>query len=128
VAVLTTARVVDIDGVVACCAVELKFHAARPLEVQAVFPPKEDGPNVWTFSRDLLAIGLDAPSGLGDVRFEPAGEHVLMRISSIDGAASIRLPKATVANFVEDMLLLVPPGEEVLDFDEELTKFLDGAR
>lgn len=56
--------------------VTLRYTSMDPLAVHMDFPPEATHDRVditWTFSRDLLWMGLSAPAGMGDVRIRTCG-------------------------------------------------------
>lgn len=73
---------------------------------------------LWRFDRELLAAGLRARAGLGDVRIEPFGDAVLVELRSPDGHALLYLPGVDVARLLAASYRRVPPGGEHLDWDE----------
>ena len=104
--VLVTARVpvLDAHGRQERRHVALVWCPREPHVVQLVFSP---GP-VWLLDRALLADGLHAPAGLGDVTVIPAldGPHlevVLSPAADPDGPGervAVVLPRAMVEGFV----------------------------
>jgi hypothetical protein len=98
------------------------------LEGELVFTPNDpyaitmhlearSGTVTWTFARELLAEGIYAPTGDGDVQVWPclsgAGEAVvIIELSSPDGLAVLQASSRTVHDFVDRTLEAVPHGEE----------------
>ncbi|GAA1243294.1 SsgA family sporulation/cell division regulator [Kitasatospora nipponensis] len=68
----------------------------------------------WGFARTLLAEGLNAPAGEGDVLFDPEtdGLHVLMMLRAPDGAAVFRAPASELRAFLGRTLARLPLGAE----------------
>src|SRR4029078_607520 len=50
---------------------ELRYDPADPFAVSLAIGVDCGEPVVWTFARDLLAAGVNAPSGEGDITIEP---------------------------------------------------------
>lgn len=121
-----TARTVARDPVTGCASsAELVYDPTRPFEVELVFYPDADRVR-WAFARDLLAAGLHAPAGEGDIRVSPVGEdYVQVYLESDVGASSALLDSAVVATFLVGIYARVPVGAETLpDLDAELRKLL----
>lgn len=65
----------------------LRYDARDPYAVHLLVHA-EPKPVSWTFARTLLAVGLDRPAGIGDVRVWPSpwatlrGEQVVIALSS----------------------------------------------
>ncbi|MGH3546251.1 MAG: SsgA family sporulation/cell division regulator [Mycobacteriales bacterium] len=84
----------------------------------------------WTFSRELLADGLDAPSGYGDVRIWPwnssGRQSVALALSSPDGYALFEAPRSVVKRFLDRCYGCVPAGveEHYIDIDTSLANLL----
>ena len=97
------------------------YDAADPWAVQVV----------WTFARELLADGLSAQVGDGDVRIGPAtgrpgSPEVCIALSAPSGSALFKAPTAQVARFLDLAYERVAPGDETshADFDAELAYLL----
>lgn len=80
----------------------------------------------WLFGRDLLADGLLAPAGDGDVRVRPAADdsRVLVELNAPDGSAILEAAANELADFLDRTYDEVPVGTEdnLFDFDAELAK------
>ncbi|MDT8913806.1 SsgA family sporulation/cell division regulator [Amycolatopsis sp. PS_44_ISF1] len=117
----------------------LRTFGAVPLPVRAdlEYDPSDPyaiavgyhaGPGVvrWLFGRDLLADGLLAPAGDGDVRVRPAADdsRVIVELNAPDGSAVLEAPASELADFLDRTYDEVPAGEEAhwFDFDHELSK------
>ena len=104
---------------------ELEYDTLDPYAVAVVL---HAGANAvrWLFGRDLLADGLLARCGDGDVRIGPAGDPalVVVELSSPDGAAVLEAPAKEIAAFLDRTYDVVPAGSESdwFDFDEEMEK------
>jgi len=104
---------------------DLEYGSADPYAVTAVLHAGP-GPVRWTFGRDLLADGLIAPAGEGDVAIAPGADPslVVIVLNSPDGAAVLEAPAQDLAAFLDSTYQAVPAGEESgwFDFDDELAK------
>ena len=96
----------------------LVYRSDDPVAVEITFDPDADAGELvtWTFSRELLARGLDAPAGVGDVRVwpwaTPRGDFVALALSSPDGNALFELPRETVVRFLQRSYHLVSRKQE----------------
>ncbi|MEV5607474.1 SsgA family sporulation/cell division regulator [Streptomyces sp. NPDC052225] len=104
---------------------ELSYDAGDPLAVCLVFTGQGPRSVRWVFSRELLAEGLNARTGEGDVALWPVldedGETDCLRIRlGGDRTALIELDAAPVAEWLAETYGLVPPGTELdgVDWDE----------
>jgi hypothetical protein len=110
--------------------VDLRYDTADPFAVQAVFRADQDNEVVWVFARDLLAGGVSAPSGEGDVRIWPslsAGREVLrIALISPDGEALLQAQTNEIVDFLNSTYALCPWGKESeqLHLDSELQALL----
>lgn len=117
------------------------FFKEMPVPTAVTYRPAEDPyaikftfytpePVEWTFARDLLIEGLEVPSGTGDVRFAPAGDFVIMRISSEDpnNPAEFMFARTDIMAIVDIAETMMPRGREteVINWDKELRVLLDG--
>ncbi|KJK58135.1 SsgA family sporulation/cell division regulator [Saccharothrix sp. ST-888] len=133
----------------ALLSVKLRYHPEDPLAVRMVFPaeyavdgtdpvpaaPAAEGlpspqapPEVeWVFARELLAAGLDLPSGVGDVHIRPApGQHTMVELRAPEGIALLRFDSGDLRRFLRHSYSAVPEGEEFhhLDPDRALAELL----
>jgi hypothetical protein len=114
-------------------AAELRYDPSDPFAVSLAIGVECGEPVVWIFARDLLAAGLGAPSGEGDITIEP--DH----LASLDGAdRMIRITLATdclatmvadadkVTEFLLETYALIPTGSELdrVDLDAEIAALL----
>src|SRR5437764_2109809 len=61
---------------------ELRYDPADPFAVTLAIGTEFGEPVIWTFARDLLASGVTAVTGEGDISIEPdMGEERLLRIA-----------------------------------------------
>jgi hypothetical protein len=120
----------------------LYYSRQDPYAIRMSFDTSMDEPVVWTFDRDMLAAGLDAPEGIGDIRTWPsarsvsaeteaaAGEKILnIVLGPPSGCARFEVDAAAIEAFLTRTYELVPAGEEsaCLNLDAELTELLSQA-
>jgi Streptomyces sporulation and cell division protein, SsgA len=107
----------------------LHYDTSAPYAVNATFRTS-DGDVTWVFGRDLLAEGLDSPSGEGDVAVWPSNLYgravVCVSLQSPTGSALLEGDAVQVRAFLEDTVRLVPFGTEgeQIDLDAELAALL----
>lgn len=99
----------------------LDYRRSDPFAVAMTFLTG-DGELVWTFGRELLAEGITAPVGDGDVHVSPAiglsgGAMVSIELSSPDGHLVLLARSADVTDFISRSVAVVPLGEESHHFD-----------
>ena len=92
------------------------YDESDPYAVTITFLTHE-GDLPWTFARSLLANGLSAPTGAGDVHVCPSindlGQAVvIIELSSPDGHLVTETHSDAVQAFLSDTFALVPDGEE----------------
>ncbi|MFI9382372.1 SsgA family sporulation/cell division regulator [Kutzneria sp. NPDC052558] len=104
---------------------ELSYDPTDPYAVTATFHHGL-GEVTWIFARDLLADGLIAPAGDGDLHLNPVfdADLVLFVLNSPDGAAVMEAPAEELAEFLDLTYEQVAPGSEwdQVDFEGELAK------
>nr|WP_232805513.1 SsgA family sporulation/cell division regulator [Glycomyces xiaoerkulensis] len=130
----TTMRLVAPDFATVSVRASLRYDPDDPYAVGVMFHPDgSDADQVaWSFSRELLAKGLEEPTGIGDVRVwpwtTPRGESIALALSSPDGNALFEVNRAVVQRFLRRAYSLVPRGRESghVDLDTALTKLLAG--
>jgi hypothetical protein len=120
----------------------LNYNRQDPYAVRMSFDTSVDEPVVWTFDRDMLAAGLNAPEGIGDIRTWPsassvsaeteagAGEKILnIVLGPPSGCARFEVDAAAIEAFLTRTYELVPAGREsaCLNLDAELTELLSQA-
>ncbi|THA33339.1 SsgA family sporulation/cell division regulator [Streptomyces sp. A1277] len=111
----------------------LSYDRADPFAVRMAFPAPAtlEGTEVsWEFSRELLAAGMEVPSGLGDVRIRPFGyDRTVLEFHAAEGIAMVHVRTAELRRFLRRAQQLVPCGQErrFLDLDRNLTE-LFGSR
>ncbi|MCX4445639.1 SsgA family sporulation/cell division regulator [Streptomyces sp. NPDC087866] len=105
----------------------LSYDRADPFAVRMAFPAPAtlEGTDVsWQFSRDLLAAGMEVPSGLGDVRVRPFGyDRTVLEFHAAEGIAMVHVRTADLRRFLRRAEDLVPCGHErrYLDLERNLT-------
>lgn len=109
--------------------VELRYDTRDPYAVIAAFRTGRAGWVEWCFSRDLLADGLLADAGEGDVRIRPAAEDpetVIFELSSPSGHAVFETSAHRLADFLDRTYDIVVPGGEAhwMDFDHAVEHLL----
>ncbi|WP_431678823.1 SsgA family sporulation/cell division regulator [Kitasatospora sp. KL5] len=117
--------------------VTLHYRSDDPLAVRMFFPaefsldgealPEAPAEVEWVFARWLLAAGLDAPSGVGDVHVRPtAGGRTMVELRSAEGVALVRFEAADLRRFLFESYLAVPEEREalLLDADRALAELL----
>lgn len=105
-------------------AVRMFFPAEYALDEPADAPAAADqggGADIeWVFARQLLAAGLEAPAGLGDVRVRPAaGRRTTVELHTPEGAALLRFDTGELRHFLWRSHLAVPEGQEHLHLDAD---------
>ncbi|MFD9421677.1 MULTISPECIES: SsgA family sporulation/cell division regulator [unclassified Streptomyces] len=111
----------------------LQYDREDPFAVRMAFPGPAtlEGTEVsWEFSRELLATGIDAPAGVGDVRVRPFGfERTVLEFHAAEGVAMVHVRTAELRQFLDRAQKMVPVGDEhrFMDLDRSLTDLLGGA-
>ena len=112
------------DGSTAPVETELLYQADDPFAVTMRFHAG-GAVATWIMGRDLLAEGLTAPAGLGDVRVRPNGGRTLMlELVSDKHVTVFRVHTGTLRKFLDASYRLVPPGSERFDADAFLSMVL----
>ncbi|MGW4804838.1 SsgA family sporulation/cell division regulator [Kitasatospora sp. NPDC004272] len=112
-------------------------EAADPVDGPLDLPPESADPAdpadrpadgvEWVFARQLLAAGLDLPSGEGDVHVRPAlGQRTVVELRSPEGVALLQFDRTELRRFLWHSYLVVPEGQELqhLDCDRALAELL----
>lgn len=108
----------------------LDYCADDPYAVKMAFHVGTDEPVEWIFARELLAAGLEAPAGEGDVQVWPqdgdASDILNIALSSPFGEAHFQAPKSATAEFLRSTYQIIPEGSETdfLNVDSELEDLL----
>ncbi|MEU6464225.1 SsgA family sporulation/cell division regulator [Streptomyces sp. NPDC046976] len=111
----------------------LRYDRCDPFAVRMTFPAPAtlEGVEVcWTFARELLAAGLLAPEGQGDVRVRPYGyDRIVLEFHAPEGTAVVHVRAGEIRRFLEAAGELVPVGLEhlQLDLDHHLAELMRDA-
>lgn len=106
--------------------VTVTYWVSDPFAVELDVP---DGPIsvVWLLSRDLLADGLNAPAGIGDVEVTPATKNdavtwVTLHDPHSAGSCNLAFKRAELERFLDESDAMVPAGTEAtrINWDREL--------
>lgn len=114
------------DGAHLRLSVLMRWSSSDPLAVTFKFTDRE-----WLLSRDLLAEGMDFPTGIGDVLLCPAesdSEHLRLYLSSPTGNAELLVPTYDLGMFLAETFTEMPSGLEVIPdyhFDQLLEDSID---
>lgn len=106
------------------------YDPADPFAVTTVFKTAA-GPVAWTFARDLILEGVYEPTGDGDVHVWPCLSSdgtavVVIELCSPDGEVLVQAPAREVNRFAQEILDMVPLGDECayVDVDAELAALI----
>jgi len=123
----------------------LYYSGSDPYAVRMAFHVGTDEPVEWIFARDLLAAGIDARHGEGDVKVWPSaqscaesdglevigdasteGTVLNIELSSPFGQAHFEAPAQAMAAFLHRTYQIVPAGQEsgYIDIEAELNDLL----
>jgi hypothetical protein len=109
---------------------EFRYDPADPLAVSLAIGVECEEPVVWVFGRDLLADGVNHPTGEGDITIEPASamdrrEEVRITLAT-DTFATMIAPRDRVVEFLVASFTAVPSGCEMdlVDLDAEIASML----
>jgi len=117
VGTVTVVEFVRPDGSMEPMNVDLQYRSDDPHAVTMRFQAR-DQESIWLVGRELLADGLLAPTGLGDVRLRPEGGDVLvLELFTEDSHAVFHLSAGELDRFLQSTYAAVPAGREVLDFE-----------
>ncbi|MEU0336266.1 SsgA family sporulation/cell division regulator [Streptomyces sp. NPDC006193] len=111
----------------------LRYDRRDPFAVRMTFPAPAtlEGVEVcWTFSRELLAAGLEGPEGDGDVRVRPYGyDRTVLEFHAPEGTAVVHVRSGEIRRFLRAAGRLVPAGLEhlQLDLDGDLAELMRDA-
>ncbi|MGI5135015.1 MULTISPECIES: SsgA family sporulation/cell division regulator [unclassified Streptomyces] len=111
----------------------LQYDRRDPFAVRMTFPAPAtlEGVEVcWTFARQLLSAGLEAPEGHGDVRVRPYGyDRTVLEFHAPEGTAVVHIHSSDVRDFLQRSTELVPVGLEHLqvDLDHDLAELMRDA-
>jgi hypothetical protein len=117
VGTVTVVEFVRPDGSMEPMNVDLQYRSDDPHAVTMRFQAR-DQESIWLVGRELLADGLLAPTGLGDVRLRPEGGDVLvLDLFTEDSHAVFHLSAEELDRFLQSTYAAVPAGHEVVDFE-----------
>ncbi|MFJ9732274.1 SsgA family sporulation/cell division regulator [Streptomyces sp. NPDC101171] len=111
----------------------LRYDRRDPFAVRMTFPAPAtlEGVDVcWTFSRELLAAGLEGAEGHGDVCVRPYGyDRTVLEFHAPEGTAVVHVRSGEIRRFLEATAVLVPVGLEhlQLDLDHDLAVLMRDA-
>ncbi len=126
-------RLVVPDGSALSVTASLQYDTTDPYAVHVTFHAGgrgEDTRVVWTFARQLILDGLEAPAGMGDVRVWPSsdndGKTVALALCSPSGEALFQVPRDALTSFLRRTVVEVPIGfeEQHMNLDAELAQLL----
>src|SRR5215471_8272240 len=117
------------------------YSGSDPYAVRMAFHVGTDEPVEWIFARDLLAAGIEARQGEGDVQVWPSprscaetedladddqGTVLNIELSSPFGQAHFEAPAEAMSAFLQRTYQIVPAGKEsdFVNIDEELNELL----
>lgn len=133
--VQTSLRLIDPESSDAIPAsATLCYDLADPYAVRMVFHASQanDKEVDWVFARELLVMGLDERTGIGDVCVWPVdtgyGDFVILALSSPDGYAWVEFHRHDIMRFLRRTCVRVPRGRESehLDVDGMIDAALKG--
>lgn len=117
VGTVTVVEFVRPDGSIEPMNVDLQYRSDDPHAVTMRFQAR-DQESTWLVGRELLADGLLAPTGLGDVRLRPeGGDVVVLDLFTEDSHAVFHLSAEELDRFLQSTYAAVPAGREVVDFE-----------
>ena len=108
----------------------LDYCADDPYAIKMAFHVGTDEPVEWIFARELLAAGLEAAAGEGDVRVWPGesedSDTLNITLSSPFGEAHFEAPRRATAEFLRSTYGIIPAESECdfIDVDSELEELL----
>jgi hypothetical protein len=112
---------------------ELRYDPEDPFAVALAIGVECGEPVIWTFARDLLAAGVSAPSGEGDITIEPDltgsfddADRTLRITLATDCLATMLASSDRVVEFLVETYAIVPTGSELdrVDLDAEIAALL----
>ncbi|WP_157970569.1 SsgA family sporulation/cell division regulator [Nakamurella deserti] len=90
----------------------LRYSASEPFLVRANFRLTGGRTVDWVLSRELLREGVVMASGIGDIRFFPGDDGLLVELRSHQGRAFLYGELHPAQDFVRQMYALVPEDTE----------------
>lgn len=95
---------------------EFRYRPTDPYAIEATFNTGSAGQVRWVFAREILAAGVSAHAGAGDVKVWPSetsdDNTLCLSLESTEGTALLEAPRAAVQSFLRRAHKLVPPGRE----------------
>jgi len=128
-------RLVAAEQTIVPLVASLHYNGSDPYAIRMAFYVGTEDPVEWIFGRELLADGMAAPVGEGDVQIwpsppaagpggEPGGPLSVLniRLSSPFGEAHFEAPADAIGNFLDRTYSVVRMGQEsaAIDIDAEL--------
>jgi hypothetical protein len=110
--------------------VVLHYDTADPYAVHATFRTGQGDGVSWVFARELLTVGVQRPTGDGDVRVWPSwnagSEVVFIGLTSPDGEALLQAATSEMMDFLARSYALCAQGQERshLDLDRAIEALL----
>jgi Streptomyces sporulation and cell division protein, SsgA len=111
-------------GVIFEVKMRLDYNPADPWALTLTFLVPGYEETVWTFGRELLAQGLQAPTGFGDIRIDTYPEMIGLKLAGIQATSEVFLPRQPVSDFLADTVALCPPGLEDVDWDDIVARLV----
>ncbi|WP_086826512.1 SsgA family sporulation/cell division regulator [Allokutzneria sp. NRRL B-24872] len=113
--------------------VEFSYSTRDPYAIQVLFNPYGDQSVQWILARDLLADGLLAEAGEGDVRIWPVMDEldvVVLEFTTPAGQARFGADPEDLVDFLNETYELVEPGKESrwFDFEQEMAMLSGDAK
>lgn len=105
----------------------LRYSPREPFLVRANFRMSGGRTVDWVLSRELLREGLVMAAGVGDVRFFPGDDGLLLELRSHQGRAFLYGQIQPLMQFVSQIFAMVPDGDEdrFYSIDAELDLLLE---
>ena len=124
------------------------YSGSDPYAVRMAFHVGTDEPVEWIFARDLLAAGIEARQGEGDVQVWPSpesaaetgeldvigapesrGKVLNIELSSPFGQAHFEAPAEAMSAFLQRTYQIIPAGQESrhIDIETELNDLFRNA-
>lgn len=108
-------------------AVELTYRASDPFAVELTMTYQPLRTVRWLVARSLLAEGVLAPAGVGDVRLQPLPcGTVSIELLPPDGYALLHARTQDLLQFLSQTYDLVRPGAEQIDIDQLIEHLVNG--
>ena len=92
------------------------YRVEDPYAVSILFAGP-NGSTTWTFARSLLRQGCHEPTGDGEVRVSPDGDHLAVHLRSCATSCHVLFPLSSVCAFLDDSHGAVAQDEERMELD-----------